>query len=130
MVAGVTAGVNFGSYVSGKVGWSLLINMSVVQLIEHPRVHSRKLLHGQVNVLEPIPQANQQQLSNAASNGCGVACPGQLAQVQPLTALTLLPAEVDVVGERAQPADDIHVGHAKSSGVVVLLPDTEQRPEL
>lgn len=60
----------------------------------------------------------------------GVVGFGELAQVEPLAAQALLSAEVDLVGERAQPADDVHVRHAEGAGVVVLLPDAEQRSEL
>lgn len=55
---------------------------------------------------------------------------GQLGEVQPLAAQTLLSAEVNVVAERAESADDVHIRHAEGAGVVVLLPDAEQRPEL
>lgn len=110
----------------GLLCWQL----SVVQLVEHPRVDSRKLLHGEVDAVEASLQPVEQQLGDTRRDGRGVVCLGQLGEVQPLTAQTLLSAEVDVVGERAESADDVHVGHAKRSGVVVLLPDAEQRPEL
>ena len=102
----------------------------MVQLVEHPRINSRQLLHGEVDVVEAALQAVQQQPGDAGRDGGGAAGPGQLSQGQPLTAQTLLPAEVDVVGERAQPADHVHVRHAEGAGVVVLLPDAEQRSEL
>lgn len=66
----------------------------------------------------------------ARRDGRGVAGPGQLGEVQPITAQTLLSTEVNVVGERAESADDVHVRHAEGAGVVVLLPDAEQRSEL
>lgn len=72
----------------------------------------------------------KQQPGYAQGDGRGVAGLGQLSEVQPLAAKTLLSAEVDVVGERLEAADDVHVRHAKGVGVVVLLPDAQQRLEL
>lgn len=102
----------------------------MVQLVEHPRVDGRKLLHGEVDAVEASLQAVEQEPGDARGDGRGGVRLGQLGEVQPLAAHTLLSAEVDVVGERAESADDVHVGHAERSRVVVLLPDAEQRPEL
>lgn len=102
----------------------------MVQLVEHPRINSRKLLHGEVDLVEAALQAVEQQLGDARGDRGGAVGLGELAEVQPLAAQTLLSAEVDVVGERAQAADDVHVRHAEGAGVVVLLPDAEQRSEL
>lgn len=102
----------------------------MVQLVKHPRVDSRKFFHGEVDLVEALLQAVEQESGDARGDGRGVVGLGQLSEVQPLTAQTLLSAEVDVVGERAESADDVHVRHAKGAGVVVLLPDAEQRSEL
>lgn len=102
----------------------------MVQLVKHPRVDSSKLLHSEVDVVESLLQAVKQKLSYARGDGRGIVGLGQLGEVQPLAAQTLLSAEVDVIGERAESADDVHVRHAEGAGVVVLLPDAEQRPEL
>lgn len=102
----------------------------MVQLVEHPGVDGGQLLHGQVDPVEAPLQAVQQKPGHARGDGRGVAGPGQLGQLQPLAAQALLGAEVDVVGERAESADDVHVRHAEGAGVVVLLPDAEQRSEL
>lgn len=102
----------------------------MVQLVKLPRVHGGQLLHGQVDAAEAPLQAAEQQPGDASGDGRGVVRLGQLGQVQPLAAQTLLSAEVDVVAERAESADDVHVRHAEGAGVVVLLPDAEQRPEL
>lgn len=102
----------------------------MVQLVKHPRVDGRQLLHGEVDVVEAALQAVKQKPGDAGGDGRGGAGLGQLGQVQPLAAQTLLSAEVDVVGERAESADDVHVRHAEGAGVVVLLPDAEQRSEL
>lgn len=102
----------------------------MVQLVEHPRVDRRQLLHGQVDVVEASLQAAEEQPGHPRRDGRGVVGAGELGQLQPLTAQALLRAEVDVVGERAEAADDVHVGHAEGAGVVVLLPDAEQGPEL
>lgn len=102
----------------------------MVELVKHPRVHSRHLLHAEVDGLEAAFQAVEQELGHPRGDGRGVAGVGQLAKVQPLTAQTLLDAEVDVVGQRAESADDVHVRHAEGARVVVLLPDAEQRLEL
>lgn len=59
--------------------------------------------------MEAPLQAVEQELGHARRDGRGVAGLGQLGQVQPLAAQTLLSAEVDVVGERAEAADDVHV---------------------
>lgn len=80
--------------------------------------------------MEAPPQAVKQKPGYARGDGRGVAGLGQLGEVQPLAAHTLVSAEVDVVGERAESADDVHVRHAEGTGVVVLLPDAEQRSEL
>lgn len=104
--------------------------LPVVELVEHPRVHSRDLLHAEVDGVEASLQAVEQQLGHPRGDGRSVAHLGQLGQVQPLAAQTLLDAEVDVVGQGAESADDVHVRHAEGAGVVVLLPDAEQRPEL
>lgn len=101
----------------------------MVQLVEHPRVNGGELLHAEVDLVEALLQAEEQQPGDAGGDGGGAAGPGQLAELQPLAAQTLLSAEVDVVGERAQAADDVHVRHAEGAGMVVLLPDAEQRPE-
>lgn len=102
----------------------------MVQLVEHPRVDGRKLLHAEVDLAEATLQAVKQKPGYPRGDGRGVVGPGQLGEVQPLAAQTLLSAEVDVVGERAEAADDVHVRHAEGAGVVVLLPDAEQRSEL
>lgn len=102
----------------------------MVQLVKHPRVHGRKLLHAEVDLVEAFLQAVKQKLGYARGDGRGVVGLGQLGQVKPLAAQTLLSAEIDVVGERAESADDVHVRHAEGSRVVVLLPDAEQRSEL
>lgn len=102
----------------------------MVELVKHPRVHSRNLLHAEVDGVEAAFQAVEQELGHPRGDGRGLAGLGQLGQLQPLTAQTLLDAEVDVVGQRAESADDVHVRHAERAGVVVLLPDAEQRPEL
>lgn len=102
----------------------------MVQLVKHSRVDGRKLLHGEVDFVEALLKAVQQKLGYARGDGRGVVGLGELGEVQPLAAQTLVSAEVDVVGERAQSADDVHVRHAKGAGVVVLLPDAEQGSEL
>lgn len=102
----------------------------MVELVEHPRVDSRNLLHAEVDGVEASLQAVQQEPGHPRGDGRGVRGLGQLGQVQPLAAHTLLDAEVDVVGQGAESADDVHVRHAEGAGVVVLLPDAEQRPEL
>lgn len=102
----------------------------MVQLVELPGVHGRQLLHGQVDLVEAALQAAEQQPGHARRDGRGLAGHGQLGEVHPLAAQTLLRAEVDVVGEGAEPADDVHVRRAEGAGVVVLLPDAEQRSEL
>lgn len=102
----------------------------MVQLVEHPRVDGRQLLHGQVDVVEASLQAVEEEAGHARRDGRGLLGAGQLGQVQPLAAQALLRAEVDVVGERLQSADDVHVRHAEGAGVVVLLPDAEQGSEL
>lgn len=102
----------------------------MVQLVEHARVDGRQLLHGEVDGVEAPLQAVEQQPSYAGGDGRGVASSGQLAEWQPLAAQALLSAEVDLVRERAQSADDVHVRHAEGTGVVVLLPDAEQGSEL
>lgn len=102
----------------------------MVQLVKHPRVDGGELLHGEVDVVEAPLQAVKQKPGYARGDGRGGAGLGQLGEVQPLAAQTLLSAEVDVVGERAESADDVHVRHAEGAGVVVLLPDAEQRSEL
>lgn len=112
------------------LGFGCWRNLPVVQLVEHPRINGRKLLHGEVNRVETFLKAVKQQPGYTWGYGGGVAGLGQVCQVQPFTAQTFLSAEVDFVGERAEAADDVHVGHAPSIGVVVLLPYAEQRPEL
>lgn len=102
----------------------------MVQLVKHPAVDGRKLLHGEVDLVEAVLQSVKQEPGYARRYGRGVVGLGQLGQVQPLAAQTLLSAEVDVVAERAEPADDVHVRHAEGARVVVLLPDAEQRSEL
>lgn len=102
----------------------------MVQLIKHPRVDGWELLHGEVDLVEAPRHAAEQQPGYARGDGRGLVGLGQLCEVQPLAAQTLLRAEVDVVGERAESADDVHVRHPEGAGVVVLLPDAEQRPEL
>lgn len=102
----------------------------MVQLVEHPRVDRRKLLHAEVDAVEATLQAVKQKPGDPGGDGRGGGGPGQLGEVQPLAAQTLLSAEVDVVGERAESADDVHVRHAEGAGVVVLLPDAQQRSEL
>lgn len=102
----------------------------MVELVKAPGVDGRKLLHGEVDLIEAALQAVQQERGQAGGDGRGVAGSSQLADAQPLAAQTLLSAEVDLVGERAQPADDVHVGHAEGAGMVVLLPDTEEGSEL
>lgn len=102
----------------------------MVQLINQSRVDGRKLLHGEVDGVEAPLQAVNQQPGYAGGDGRRGAGLGQLAEVQPLAAHTLLSAEVDVVAERAESADGIQVRHAEGAGVVVLLPDAQQRPEL
>lgn len=102
----------------------------MVELVKHPRVHRRNLLHAEVDGAEASLQAVEQELGHPRGDGRGVSGLGQLGQVQPLAAQTLLRAEVDVVGQRAESADDVHVRHSEGAGVVVLLADAEQRPEL
>lgn len=102
----------------------------MIKLVEHPRVDGGQLLHGQVDVAEAVAQPVQQEPGDARGDGRGLRGLGQLGQRQPLAAQTLLGAEVDVVGEGAEAADDVHVGHAEGARVVVLLPDAEQRSEL
>lgn len=102
----------------------------MVQLVKHPRVDSGELLHGEVDLVEALLQAVKQKPGYARGDGRGLVGLGQLGEVQPLAAQTLLSAEVDVVGEGAESADDVHVRHAEGAGVAVLLPDAEQRSEL
>lgn len=104
--------------------------LPVVELVENPRVHSWNLLHAEVNGVEASLQPVEQQLGHPRGDGRGVARLGQLGQVQPLATQTLLDAEVDVVGQGTEPADDVHVRQAEGAGVVVLLPDAEHWPEL
>lgn len=104
--------------------------LPVVELVKHPRVDSRNLLHAEVDGVEASLQAVQQEPGHPRGDGRGVPRLGQLGQVQPLAVQTLLDAEVDVVGQGAEAADDVHIRHAEGAGVVVLLPDAEQRPEL
>lgn len=111
-------------------GVGMVRELPVVQLVEHPRVDGRQLLHGQVDVVETSLQAAEEQPGHPGRDGRGVVSAGQLAQLQPLAPQALLRAEVDVVAERPEAADDVHVGHAEGSRVVVLLPDAEQGPEL
>lgn len=101
----------------------------MIHLVKHPRVDSRQLLHAEVNFIKAQLHAVKQKLGYARGNGCSVVGLSELHEVQPLAAQTLLRAKVDVVGERAQSADDVHVRHTEGAGVVVLLPDTEQRSE-
>lgn len=72
----------------------------------------------------------KQKPGNTRGDGRGFVGLGQLGEVQPLAAQTLLSAEVNVVCERAESADDVHVRHAEGAGVVVLLSNAEQRSEL
>lgn len=102
----------------------------MVQLVKHPGVDGRQLLHRQVDLAEASLQAVKQEPGHARSDGRGLVGLGQLGEVQPLAAQTLPSAEVDVVGEGAESADDVHVRHPEGAGVVVLLPDAEQRSEL
>lgn len=80
--------------------------------------------------MEAVLQTEQEQLGQPAGDWGGFAGLCQLRQVQPLAAQALLRAEVDVVGDRAQAADDVHVGHAERARVVVLLPDAQEGAEL
>lgn len=107
-----------------------LRKLPVVELVNHPRVDSRNLLHAEVDGAEASLQAVEQELGHPRGDGRGVPALGQLGQVQPLAAHALLHAQVDVEGQGAESADDVHVRHAEGAGVVVLLPDAEQRPEL
>lgn len=102
----------------------------MVQLVEHARVHGGHLLHGQVYVLKAVLESVQQQARHSRGDGGSVRGLSQLLQLQPLAAQTLVWAEVDVVGQRAEAADHVQVGHPERSGMVVLLSDTEQRLEL
>lgn len=102
----------------------------MVQLVKHPGVDCWKLLHGEVDLVEAMLQPVQQQPGDAGGDGRGAVGLGELAHIQPLAAQTLVGAEVDVVRQRAQPADDVHVGHAEGAGVLVLLPDAEQGSKL
>lgn len=102
----------------------------MVQLVTRPRGERGKLLQAEVHGVEASLQAVQQEPGHPRGDGRGLDRPGQLGQVQPLAAHTLLDAEVDVVGQGAESADEVHVRHAEGAGVVVLLPDAEQRPEL
>lgn len=102
----------------------------MVELVKHPRVHRGNLLHAEVDGVEASLQAVEEEPGHPRGDGRGVAGLGQRGEVQPLAAQTLLDAEVDVVGQGAESADDVHVRHAEGTGVVVLLPDAEQRPEL
>lgn len=72
----------------------------------------------------------KEQPSDARCDWCGGVGLRQLRQVQPITAQTLLGAEVDVVGEGVEPANDVHVGHSEGTRVVVLLANAEERFEL
>lgn len=114
----------------GLLGFQCRGKLSVVQLVKHPGVDSRQLLHAEVDLVEAALQAVKQKPGHTRGDGRGVVGLGQLGEVQPLAAQALLSAEVDVVGERAESADDVHVRHAEGAGVVVLLPDAEQRSEL
>lgn len=107
-----------------------LQKLPVVQPVEHPWVDGGKLLHGQVDGVKAPLQTVKQQPGDTGGDGRGGVGLDQLGQGQPLAAQTLLSAEVDVVGEGAESADNVHVRHAEGARVVVLLPDTEQRPEL
>lgn len=102
----------------------------MVQLVKHPRVDGWKLHHGEIDLVETLLQAVKQQPCYTRRDRRGFVGLGKLGEVQPLAAQTLLSAEVDVVGERAQSADDVHVRHAERPRVVVLLPDAEQRSKL
>lgn len=108
----------------------LLRERPVVELEEHAGVDSGQFLHGEVDVVEAVFQATQQQFGHTWGDRRGFAGLCQLSKVQPLAAQTLLSAEVNVVGEGAEAADEVHVRHSERSGMVVLLPDTEQRLEL
>lgn len=101
----------------------------MIDLIEQTGVDSRNLLHAEVDLVEPVLQAVQQKFGNAACHGRGVRGFSQFGQVQPLAAQTLLCAKADVVGQWTEPADQIHVRHSERSGVVVLLPDAQERSE-
>ncbi len=102
----------------------------MVELIEKARIYGRHLLQRQVDALETVLQSVQQEFGDAARDRRGLAGPGQFGQIQPFAAQTLLSAEVDVEGERAESADQVHVRHPKRSRMIVLLADTEQRAEL
>lgn len=102
----------------------------MVELVEHARVHRRHLLHGQIYVVEAVLEAVQQQAGHSGGDGRGVGGFRQLFQLQPLAAQTLERAEVYVVGQRAEAADDVKIGHTERSRVVVLLSDAEKRLEL
>lgn len=80
--------------------------------------------------MEAVLQPVKQQPSHSGGDGCGLVGLGQLGQVQPLAAQTLLRAEVDVVAKWAESTDDVHIRHAVSAGMVVLLSDAEQGSEL
>lgn len=114
----------------GALGLADPRELAVVELVEHPGVHGGDLLHAQVDGVEASLQPVEQEPGHPGGDGRGVGGLRQPGQVQPLAAETLPDAEVDVVGEGAEPADQVHVGHAEGAGVVVLLPDAEQGPEL
>ncbi len=102
----------------------------MVELIEKARIYGWHLLHRQVDALETVLQAVQQEFGDTARDRRGLAGLGQFGQIQPFAAQTLLSAEVDEEGERAESADQVHVGHPKRSRMIVLLADTEERAEL
>lgn len=112
---------------SGLLGdlWEL----SVVKLVEHSGVDGRHFLHGEVDVVEAVPESVEEQAGDAAGDGGGGGGLGQLGQVEPLAAQALLGAEVDVIGQGAQAADDVHIRHAEGTRVVVLLPDAQEGTE-
>lgn len=78
-----------------------LWELPVVKLVEHSRVDSRYFLHREVNVVEAMSESVEEKAGDAAGDRSGGIGLGQLGQVQPLTAQTLLGAEVNVVGQWA-----------------------------
>lgn len=99
--------------------------LPVIQLIEQPRVDSWHLLHGEVNLVEPFPVAIEEEFGYPAGDGRGSVGLCQLRQLHPLTPKALLGAEVDVIGQGPEPADEVHVRHAEGSRVLMLLPHAQ-----
>ena len=82
----------------GVLGFQCLRNRPVVQLVHHPCVDGGELLQPEVDAVEAALEPVQQEAGHASRYGRGLTGPGQLGEVQPFAAQTLLSAEVDVVG--------------------------------